>query len=121
MLKCLSNTYLKKGLVNAKRLNYFNYNNFGRKTVKKGNEPGTPDAENENPDDIKVSFGTFPYLPLNDHPLIPGYGRLLAVTSEITEKLKEINAEKTKIVVSVVKNPEKIEALQAAMYNLHNI
>jgi hypothetical protein len=120
MLKCLSNTFLKKSNFtnNTRLFNSLHYYNFVRKSPKKPNDeatPDTPETENENPDNMKVSFGTFPYLPLNDHPLIPGYGRLLAVTSEITEKLKELNAEKTKIIVSVVKNPEKIEALQASM------
>jgi hypothetical protein len=55
-------------------------------------------------------------MPLDDHPLIPGYARMIAVTREITEKLKELNAEKTKIVISVLRNPEKVEALQASMY-----
>jgi hypothetical protein len=122
MLKCFSTNFIKKDVLKFRYIN--SMFSFGRKITKKSNdplEPETQEIEDENPENIKVSFGTYPYLPLNDHPLIPGYGRLLAVTSEITEKLKEMNAEKTKIVVSVVKNPEKIEALQAAMYILPKI
>ncbi len=66
-------------------------------------------------DYIKVYNGTYPYMPLDDHPLIPGYARMIAVTREIIDKLKEANVEKTKIVMSVLKNPEKLEALQASM------
>jgi hypothetical protein len=40
---------------------------------------------------------------------------MIAVTREITEKLKEMNAEKTKMVISVLKNPDKMEALQTSM------
>jgi hypothetical protein len=54
-------------------------------------------------------------MPLDDHPLIPGYARIIGLTMELTEKLKELNVEKTKLVVSVLKNPEKVEALQASM------
>jgi hypothetical protein len=66
-------------------------------------------------DYIKVYHGTYPYMPLDDHPLIPGYARMLAVSREIIDKLKEANVEKTKMVMSVLKNPEKVEALQASM------
>jgi hypothetical protein len=114
MLKCLSNNFFKQTHW-TNQIKTFNKFSFGRKITKKGAEGADVETESENPDNIKVSFGTYPYLPLNDHPLIPGYGRLLVVTSELTEKLKELNAEKTNIIVSVVKNPEKIEALQTAM------
>lgn len=66
-------------------------------------------------DYIKVYHGSYPYMPLDDHPLIPGYARMIAVTREIIDKLKEANVEKTKLVMSVLKNPEKVEALQASM------
>ncbi len=62
-----------------------------------------------------VSHGIYPYFPLNDHPLIPGYGRLITVSSEITNRLKELNAEKTKIVVSVSRSPDSTEALQSPL------
>jgi hypothetical protein len=64
-------------------------------------------------DPAPLNHGIFPYIPLNDHPLIPGYGRLITVTSEITNKLKELNVEKTKIIVSVSKSPDSTEALQS--------
>jgi len=66
-------------------------------------------------DYIKVYHGSYPYMPLDDHPLIPGYARMLAVSREIIDLLKEANVEKTKMVMSVLKNPEKVEALQASM------
>jgi hypothetical protein len=65
-------------------------------------------------DYIKNYHGLYPYMPLDDHPLIPGYARMIAVTREITDKLKEMNVEKTKLVISVLRNPDKMEALQAA-------
>ena len=68
-----------------------------------------------NLDYIKVYHGSYPYMPLDDHPLIPGYARMIAVSREIIDKLKEANVEKTKLVMSVLKNPEKVEALQASM------
>ena len=71
--------------------------------------------EVQNSETLKINFGTYPYFPLNDHPLIPGYGRLVTVTSEITNRLKEINAEKTKIVISISKTGENTEALQSPL------
>ena len=68
-----------------------------------------------NLDYIKVYHGSYPYMPLDDHPLIPGYARMIAVSREIIDKLKEVNVEKTKLVMSVLKNPEKVEALQSSM------
>ena len=65
-------------------------------------------------DYIKIYHGLYPYMPLDDHPLIPGYARMIAVTREITDKLKEMNVEKTKLVISVLRNPDKMESLQAA-------
>ena len=67
-------------------------------------------------DYIKVYHGSYPFMPLDDHPLIPGYARMIAVSREIIDKLKEANVEKTKLVMSVLKNPDKVEALQASMY-----
>ncbi len=64
---------------------------------------------------VKIYSGLYPYMPLDDHPLIPGYSRILAVTRELTDKLKEMNVEKTKLVISVLRNPENVEALQAQM------
>ena len=61
---------------------------------------------------IKLLQGRFPYLPLDDHPLIPGYARILNLSKDIYDKLKEIDVEKKLLVISVMKNPKEIEALQ---------
>jgi hypothetical protein len=124
MLKLFSNIFAKNTRFTHKN-SYPRYN-FARKTIKETEvqlpEPAdsikTEDYEEggHKLDYIKVYHGLYPYMPLDDHPLIPGYARMIAVTREITEKLKELNAEKTKIVISVLRNPEKVEALQASMY-----
>jgi len=100
---------------------------FSRKNLKNSNIPVTElygegitqeDYKEEGGDSldyIKVYHGSYPYMPLDDHPLIPGYARMIAVSREIIDKLKEVNIEKTKLVMSVLKNPEKVEALQASM------
>ena len=54
-------------------------------------------------DYIKVYNSSYSYMALDDHPLIPGYSRMIAVSREIIDKLKEANVEKTKLVISVLK------------------
>lgn len=96
--------------------------NFARKNMKDiqvpESAPGPEIYEQDGKkfDYIKVYQGIYPYLPLDDHPLIPGYARMIAVTRELTDKLKELNVEKSKMVISVLKNPDKMEALQTSMY-----
>src|SRR5690242_3229600 len=112
-------TYFIKTNFHMYKINY-----FGRKSGKTVQlDDLDPDIQTEDYIDstgnkldyVKVYKGEFPYMPLDDHPLIPGYARMIAVSREITDKLKEINAEKTKLIISVLKNPEKVEALQASM------
>lgn len=124
MLKMFSNVFNNKNNV----LKYYKAIlpkfKFGSKSLK-GGSLQLKDQEGENLENyeldgekldyIKVYKGMYPYMPLDDHPLIPGYARMIAVTREITEKLKEVNAEKTKLVISVLRNPEKVEALQPSM------
>jgi hypothetical protein len=100
---------------------------FSRKNLKTSNiSINEPFGEGIKPEDyqedsgkkldyIKVYNGSYPYMPLDDHPLIPGYARMIAVSRDIIDKLKEANVEKTKLVMSVLKNPDKVEALQASM------
>lgn len=123
MLKLFSNIFSK----NTKSLHKYTYSkfNFARKTVKETSVEVPEPADNPNTEDyevggkklnyIKVYHGIYPYMPIDDHPIIPGYARMIAVTREITDRLKELNAEKTKVVISVLKNPEKVEALQPSM------
>jgi hypothetical protein len=123
MLKLFSNIFAK----NTRSLHKYNYSkfNFARKTNKETSVEVPEPADALKTEDyvdggtkldyIKVYHGIYPYIPLDDHPLIPGYARMIAVTREITDKLKEMNAEKTKMVISVLRNPEKVEALQTSM------
>ena len=61
---------------------------------------------------IRLFKGKFSYLPIDDHPLIPGYTRMLSITREILEIIKVKNLENNQIVVSVCKNPELIDSVQ---------
>ena len=70
-------------------------------------------SENNLNNAIKTFSGTYPYMPLYDHPLIPGYPRIIPANKAMLDKLIELNVEKTNIVLSVLKNPEKLEGLQA--------
>jgi hypothetical protein len=67
---------------------------------------------------IKIFQGKFPYMPIDDHPLIPGYARMLNLSKEIFDKLKEVNVEQNQLVISVAKNPEQIEAIQLSMQQI---
>lgn len=69
---------------------------------------------------LKTSTGNFPYLPINDHPMIPGYSRFLPLSLNLAQKInkliestndnKDNNEEtsnfKTKIVMSVNKESD---------------
>lgn len=122
------NGYLVKNTKSCfNQINFHMYKTFpfSRKNTKpiQVSEPLDPNIETDEYIDeqgnklnyVKVFHGIYPYLPLDDHPLIPGYARIIALTREITEKLKALNAEKTKLVIFVLKNPDKVEALQATM------
>ena len=111
MFKNVSHTIINLKSYNSLYLKTLNIFSYTRKNSKVKGAVEEVDATEA----IKVNFGTYPYIPLNDHPLIPGYGRLVTVTSEITNRLKEINAEKTKIVVSVSKTGDNTEALQSPL------
>jgi len=67
---------------------------------------------------IKIYQGKFPYMPIDDHPLIPGYARMLNVSKELFDKLKEAKVEQNQLVISVTKNPEQIEAVQLSMQQI---
>jgi len=120
MLKIFSKIYQN----NSNKFHKFKIPNFyfGTKSIYTEKLP-LPEQENlesyvedgKTIQNVKVYNGIYPYMPLDDHPLIPGYARIIGLTMELTEKLKELNVEKTKLVVSVLKNPEKVEALQASM------
>jgi len=76
----------------------------------------TEEGENKL-ENIKLLQGRFPYLPLDDHPLIPGYARMLSLSKEIFDKLKELEVENTQLVISVLKNPEQMDAVQLGIQN----
>lgn len=61
---------------------------------------------------IKVFKGTYPYLPLNDHPLIPGFHRRIPISKQLSAHLKWTKNQPAKMVISVLKNPESIEGMQ---------
>jgi len=67
---------------------------------------------------VKVFQGKFPYMPIDDHPLIPGYARMLNISKELFEKLREAKVEQNQLVISVAKNPEQIEAVQLSMQQM---
>jgi hypothetical protein len=114
MLKNICNKVIMQKLpYNSIYLKTLSIFSFSRKNTKI--KTAVEIAEEESAAPTNIIQATYPYLPLNDHPLIPGYGRLITVTSEVTNKLKELNAEKTKIVVSVIKSPENTEALQSPL------
>lgn len=69
------------------------------------------DINGEKIANIKKFSGTFHYLPLDDHPLIPGYSRLISITKEIAEKLIEEKVEEKRLCMSVLKNPDKLEGV----------
>ena len=71
---------------------------------------------------VKISTGIFPYFPLDDHPLIPGYSRMIPITREFLDKWNEIEQSKQlRSVISICKNPEKIEGLQHLSMYLNNV
>ena len=67
---------------------------------------------------IKVFQGKFPYIPIDDHPLIPGYTRMLSLSRDLFERIRETNPEQNQLVISVCKNPEQIEGVQLSMQQL---
>lgn len=98
--------------------------NFSRK-IKKTSETENELSEDISTEDyldrgqkldyIRVYKGKYPFIPLDDHPLIPGYARMIAVPKNVFQRMKEMNVEETKMVISVCKNPEKIEGVQLAL------
>jgi hypothetical protein len=97
--------------------------NFTRKFIKKPDVLFT-DAERESneikeskegkdgKDEQGMSVGIFPYLPINDHPLIPGFIRSVLTSGELIDKMNNLKLNKKQVVVSVLRNPDKVEALQ---------
>lgn len=77
----------------------------------------TEDHENKF-NNVKVFQGKFPYMPIDDHPLIPGYARMLNISKELFDKLKEAKVEQNQLVISVAKNPEQLEAIQLSMQQI---
>ncbi len=122
MFKSLS-TKLSQNLKTMLYKNTFTFK-FSRKTTVSSKPPKIEESEigDEYVDEagnklesIKVNQGIYPYMPLDDHPLIPGYARMIAISREISEKLKEMDVEKTKLVISVLRNPDKVEGVQPTM------
>lgn len=67
-------------------------------------------VEHENYKHLKTHVGKFPFLPINNHPLIPGYSRFVPISIKLAEKLMEFSEKsetektKTKVVMSVLKD-----------------
>lgn len=120
MLKYFSKSLKYKHLVFPKKKFMPSSFYFARKTMP-GREKDFPNAQLEDyvhqgnkVEHVKVFTGEYSYLPLDDHPLIPGYSRAIGISKDILDKLKELNVEQNKLVISVLKNPEAIEGVQAA-------
>ena len=117
MLKnCLN--FLKLNKQKNKIFGHTKKNMYSIKTLPDNKIPEIKENSNkleeneENETNTNSIPGKFPYMPIFDHPLIPGFSRILSVNQTIIEKLKILNVEKTKIVLSVLKNPEKLEGIQ---------
>ena len=53
---------------------------------------------------INITNKVYPFLPLNEHPLIPGMPRIIPVTRHIITSLNKLKDKKTPIIFSVMKN-----------------
>lgn len=116
-IKKLTNTSLFSNTTNKFQFNSMFYNknlslfNLSSKKGKKNLQPLSSKLENleftQDPSHIhlKTHIGKFPYFPINDHPLIPGYARFLPITMKLSEKISEYldNDETQKFVLSVSK------------------
>ena len=62
---------------------------------------------------LKTHTGLFPYLPLNDHPLVPGYTRFLPMSMKLSDKLAEMieKDDSQKFVFSVVKENKSADQM----------
>lgn len=62
---------------------------------------------------LKTHTGLFPYLPLNDHPLVPGYTRFLPMSLKLSDKISELveKDETQKFVFSVVKENKSVDQI----------
>ena len=56
--------------------------------------------------DYKTNYSnkTYPFLPLNDHPLIPGMPRIIPISKNLVSSIKSLKDQKTPFVLSVLKN-----------------
>lgn len=94
---------------------------FGKKlNLDSATNPELVEADEHQNDykNVKILQGKFPYMPIDDHPLIPGYARMLNISKELFDKLKEAKVEESNLVISVTKNPEQIEAVQLSMQQI---
>ena len=119
MFKSFSNI-LNKNIRSIHRL-AFPRHNFSKKFLKTTTDlqvqdsPEGPLQSEETKSNYKIYEGVYPYFPVDDHPIIPGYGRIIIVSQQILDSLKPKINSKSKFVVSVLKEPEKIDALQSTM------
>ena len=126
LFRNLNNKFNKVNKINTLFLLQAKHSIFSAKKIFKGKDLAagtTVEITNENGEvldqygtkikNIKTIIGTYPYFSLDDHPLIPGYSRMIPVTREFLDKWNEIeHSKQLKSVISICKNPEKIEGLQ---------
>lgn len=117
MFKVFGKSSLKDAVrrSNLRAMNYFfGGRNANQKTI--GDQEVKTEDYFDNGSQLKyiqTYRGKFPYMPLDDHPLIPGYARQISISKKYLEILKATNAEAGGLVVSVVKNRNTIEAMQS--------
>ena len=72
----------------------------------------TPDAQLPY---ISTLKGRFSFFPIDDHPLLPGYVRMIPISKKLENKLADPTTTQ-KVVVSTLKNPEMQQGMKAALY-----
>lgn len=75
-----------------------NFSSFSRLFTQPRSQIPKKDYKTNNPNKI------YPFLPLNDHPLVPGMPRIIPISKNIISSIKSLNEEKSTFVLSVLKN-----------------
>lgn len=138
----MKNIFLKKLILNQIKSTSLSFSkslpiaNFAKKTRKPINPGIKPEIEKglsefdfiEDPSfaSQKIFTGEFPFLPINDHPLIPGYSRFLPISLKLANALTDLSDKETeqtrvKVVVSVMKESQADTSLQIKNSLLENI
>ena len=64
----------------------------------------SPSSTSKKGKKVNIANKVYPFLPLNEHPLIPGMPRIIPVTKHIITSLNKLKDKKTPIIFSVMKN-----------------